>query len=307
MVKLIKNGLCIVRRVIDVNFTYPSQKKKWATRGQEIFEHKTKDGLVFFLDGSQLVDQLIFVEGIYEKRLLDNLRGFFDEGAIAVDIGANIGNHSIYLSQDFQEIHCFEPNPETFGRLSRNVAANGLSNLKLHQVALGDEDTILPFNENQDGNLGNSGFVNDQILTDTSSVRVVNIPVRSADDFIQSLGISRLDFAKVDVEGFEPQVFNGLRKTIERYRPLVAFEFHGQMTHPDDFKKISDCLPGYGFYEMFFSPATGPIGDKIKWYLRNGNRAELRKFTEPEARSYDTILAFPSEEMAKRFTSEDRD
>lgn len=191
-------------------------------------------------------------------------------------------------------------------RLKRNVDANGIFNIKLHQVALGDSDTVLNFRENLAGNLGNSGFVDELVHSEddeNDNVRFTPIPVRQADQFVDGLELSRVDFIKIDVEGFEPKVFNGLRKTIVNHRPFVAFEFHGQSANPSEFKAIADCLPGYGFYELVFSPAEGSIRDKLLWYFRHGRKAGLRKFFEPESRTYENILAFPTEDAAARFLS----
>lgn len=306
MKKVLKNVLPLARRILEVKYIYPARRKEWAKLRDQNFEHKTKDDLVFFLYGSEYVDQFIFIEGIYEKRFLEQLRGAFDRNAIALDIGANIGNHAIYLHQDFREIHCFEPNPETFMRLDRNVDANGISNIKIYQVALGDSDTVLTFRENLGGNLGNSGFVDESVHSEEDeedNVRFIPIPVRQADQFVDGLGLSRVDLIKIDVEGFEPKVFNGLRKTIVKHRPLVAFEFHGQSANLGEFKAIADCLPGYGFYELTFSPAEASIRDKLLWYLRHGGKPELKEFLEPESRTYENILAFPTKDAAARFFS----
>lgn len=297
----ITNLMFLAKHILDVKYVYPARRRKWANLRDQIFEHKTSDGLVFFLDGSQFVDRNIFVEGIYEKRFLENIRGAFDENAIALDIGANIGNHALYLHKDFREIHCFEPNSETFRRLSRNVNANGISNIKMHQVALGDSDTIMDFRENLDGNLGNSGFVDESAHLQDAKVHFKRIPVRQADKFIEGLEIHRIDFVKIDVEGFELKVLNGLRKTIINHRPSIAFEFHGQHSNSGDFKRISNCLPDYSFYELVFSPKEGSTRAKLLWYFRHGGKAELKKIFEPESRTYENILAFPTADAAAYF------
>ena len=68
----------------------------------------------------------INLDGRYEKRTLDLIRNYLKsvisdlERSVALDIGANIGNHSVYFSDLFEEVFAFEPNPRTFALLRFN-------------------------------------------------------------------------------------------------------------------------------------------------------------------------------------------
>jgi FkbM family methyltransferase len=296
--KLLDKIQYISQRVVE-KFIIPRRKRIIAQHGRSPFRHKADKGLVFTIYPTEFVDQKIYIEGIYEKRFLDNLIGKFECGAIFLDIGANIGNHALYLHNEFAEIHCFEPNPETFRRLSENVAINQFKNIKLHQVALGDHNAVLPFSEMVTGNLGNSGF----FIEDTSEVsyRVKELPVFEADGYVDGLNLARVDFIKIDVEGFELQVFKGLSKNIAKFRPIIAFEFHGQSALPGDFEKITSYLPGYKMYDLVYSPAYVSPMDRLKWNLRHGANAVLELINEPKSRTYENILAMPSDAVFRKF------
>lgn len=287
-----------LHRMLEEMFLRPARKRRLIKK-QNSFVHRTNEGFVFHLDPREYVDRAIFVEDIYERRFLHFLRGRFPEGAVALDVGANIGNHSIYLSGDFSLIHCFEPNAETFRRLTRNIEANGLAHVKAHQVALGERDELLAFRENLDGNLGNSGFMGDE--KPVERCRIKPIQVHQGDVVVDDLGLSRLDFIKIDVEGFEPAVLRGLRSTISRYRPILAFEFHGQHSENKAFLEIGTCLPGYLFCELVFAPASASPLAKLRWQLKHGEEPVLRQIREPEPRSYENILAFPDHQLLRQF------
>jgi hypothetical protein len=84
--------------------------------------------------------------GIYEKEELEMLFEFlsplekiFEDGT-AFDVGANIGNHSMFFSKKFKRIHSFEPHPSTFYILNFNT--NQLKNISTHNIGLGDESGI---------------------------------------------------------------------------------------------------------------------------------------------------------------------
>ncbi len=298
--RVLPNAIYVVRRSIGRTIIEPMRRRQFA-RESDVFVHRTNHGYVFNLDPAQSIDETIFVEGSFEARFLEFMHGRFERGAIALDIGANIGNHAIHLSKDFAEIHCFEPNPDVFRRLAENIRLNGLDNIRLHQAGLGDCDDVLMFRENLEGNLGASGFVEDSAPSGHS--RILRLPVFEADKFVERLDITRVDFIKIDVEGFEQRVLKGLRATIARHRPIVAFEFHGHLAGPDDFGKLASCLPDYRFYDLEYAPEAASALEKLKWNFRHGGAPVLKRFEHPEPRTYENILAFPSPEAFGLFAN----
>jgi FkbM family methyltransferase len=297
---VLPNAMYVVRRSIGRTIVEPLRRRRFA-KESHVFIHCTNRGYIFKLDPAQSIDEAIFVEGCFEGRFLEFLQGRFEPGAVALDVGANIGNHAIHLNRDFAEIHCFEPNPEVFRRLTDNIRSNRLANIRLHQAALGDCDDTLMFRENLEGNLGASGFVDDDRPSGHS--RILRLPVFQADKLVRQLGITRVDFIKIDVEGFEQRVLKGLRETIAFNRPIVSFEFHGHLAGPDDFGKLTACLPDYQFYDLEYAPASASALEKLKWNFRHGGAPVLKRFDRPEARTYENILAFPSPEVFSRFTN----
>ena len=258
------------------------------------FIHRTPDGFYFKIDPGQYIDGYIYIDGIFERSFLDGLKGKFPEGAVALDIGANIGNHAIYLSRDFAEIHCFEPNPHAVERLLQNLSLSGATHIKVHPVGLGSEDAVLPFRENLDGNLGCSGFVEDTSPVQNSAITY--LPVKRGDNYVASLGLERLDYIKIDVEGFELSVLEGLRRTTEKYRPVVSFEYHGQSAAPGTFEAIKRCLPDYAIIEPVHAPESG-FAKKLSWNVRNAGAPVFKAVKDPEPRTYDNILAVPPERL----------
>ncbi|WP_152564353.1 FkbM family methyltransferase [Neorhizobium vignae] len=298
--QVLPNAIYVMRRSIDRTIIEPMRRRQFA-KESNVFTHRTNRGYVFNLDPAQSIDEAIFVEGSFEGRFLDFLHGRFEPGAVALDIGANIGNHAIHLHEDFAEIHCFEPNPEVFRHLTENIRSNGFDNIQLHQAGLGDCDDVLMFRENLEGNLGASGFVDDD--TPSGHSRILHLPVFEGDKLIARLGITRVDFIKLDVEGFERRVLKGLRETIALRRPIVAFEFHGHLAGPDDFQKLVSFLPDYRFYDLEYAPESASTLEKLKWNFSHGGTPVVRQFEYPEPRTYENILAFPSPEEFDRFTT----
>jgi FkbM family methyltransferase len=158
-------------------------------------------------------------------------------GGTVVDIGANIGNHALFLSRKAGVVHCFEPNPRAYQRLERNIALNDISNIIVHQHGIGSENAVRHFHDESDGNLGMSRYSPDGEL---------ELEVRRGDDVIS---LDRVDLIKIDVEGMEADVLCGLRRSIRKYRPVVVFEYNG-----GDWQTIVESLPGYSISEPVFAP-----------------------------------------------------
>jgi len=135
----------------------------------------------------------------------------------------------------------------------------------IHPVGLGAKTGTLPFVADVPGNLGSAHF------QEQESDETIFLDVVRGDSYIIELGIKDIDFIKIDVEGFELEVLQGLRKTIERYRPILTFEYHAQDFNDDHFYGFLDVLVGYTLVELVFAPAKASFIDKLAFnYVKCG-------------------------------------
>ena len=169
-----------------------------------------------------LISTAIFVDGQFEASELDFLREKvfpqLDRTGICLDIGANIGNHSLDFARSFAKVYAFEPNPSTFQLLRYNAglvagveALNfGLSSaprwVSAHQVA---------------GNIGASHITGSGA---DSVAGEMTFEVRRLDDLDEVRAADRIAFMKVDVEGHELQCLVGAEATLKKHRPVVVLE-----------------------------------------------------------------------------------
>lgn len=153
---------------------------------------------------------------------------FFDEdadlplpsaGATVIDAGANIGLFTLFLvhkygRERFAAIHLFEPNPETFARLRRNLAANGLEGPEgpctAHLLALSDRAGTI-YMESPHGY---------SVLNMVSEIGTVPVTCRTLDDWRREQGVGAVDLFKVDVEGHEVALLRGGPETLGASRHL---------------------------------------------------------------------------------------
>ena len=141
----------------------------------------------------------------------------FKKGA-ALDIGANIGNHSIYFSKFFEKIYSFEPNTSTFSLLTAN--SKWQTKIVPLNYGLGEYSGTFMMHE-ETGNFGASSIIptNNERATD-----VVSIAVRTLDEHVEEL--KNVLFVKIDVEGFEANVLRGGEAFISANEPVIVLEQH---------------------------------------------------------------------------------
>lgn len=200
------------------------------------------------------VDNDIFLHNVYESYFLSILKKELKEGAVFVDIGANIGQHSLFASQivgDKGKVISFEPIPRIFEQFSRSVEENRkykkCNNILLHNIACGDviENMYIYICED---NVGASSLVTKERVGEKISVKI-----DIADKILETE--KRIDFIKIDVEGFEWEVLKGLEYTIKKFRPKLFLEyspFYYRLKDPEIGKKILDFffLKNYYIYNF---------------------------------------------------------
>lgn len=165
--------------------------------------------------------------GLYEKENLEYLNALLTriDAPVVLDIGANIGNHSLALATQAAAVHAFEPLPEVVAVLEHNVRQNGLENIHVHPYALSDENSEAVLYQNRSGNVGGSSFDRN-----SGDVEAVNVPKRVGDEVVGELGLERIDLVKIDVEAHELYVLTGLMNTLQKQRPFIMMEWADQLT-----------------------------------------------------------------------------
>lgn len=161
------------------------------------------------------------MQGVFEPETVELFQSLVKPGALALDVGANIGCTVLLLSQLARQTVSFEPSPSTFAFLRQNVQA-GAGNVETVNAGLGREPAdlnIVFFPSHRSG-----GFVSSEKLAGhvMEPIRILN-----GDAFVRTaLAGARVDFIKIDVEGFELEVLAGLSETIAADRPVVTLELN---------------------------------------------------------------------------------
>ena len=151
------------------------------------------------------------------------------QSIILFDVGANCGDYSKELRSEFPnaEIFAFEPNPHTFEKLAKSLRSEndhcycvGMS----HKVECQTIYTYVNELDSQHASIYKDVFLNVHHATDISSI---DIQLTTIDEFCEKNHIERIDFLKIDVEGYEFDVLLGAKRMLEKNRiHIIQFEFN---------------------------------------------------------------------------------
>lgn len=171
------------------------------------------------------IDKHIFYYGAYEKPVLFFLRDIMTSAysgqGVFLDIGANTGQHSLFMSRHAREIHAFEPWAPVLKKLHRHIEINRLKNLVIHPFGLGNENSKQLFYAPPKNNLGTGSFVKE---FSSQNQPGETLEIRIGDEFLETASIASVDLIKMDIEGYEKLALKGLTRTLHKHRPIVEFE-----------------------------------------------------------------------------------
>jgi len=209
------------------------------------------------VEGDHIQETIRKTETFYEIEMLECIQRLATPGALAVDAGANVGNHTLFLAGVCgMRVLSFEPESTCFDILERNVARNALGGqVTLHRAALG-------------ARAGRG----EPVIEDPRNLGMTRFHVRSkggtpmvALDRVPRSG--RVQILKVDVEGMEEAVLKGAGRTLKEDRPMVFLE----ADRPEQLQALKAFLAPYGYrlIENFNWTATwlfAPAEDEAERY-----------------------------------------
>ncbi len=165
-------------------------------------------------------------------------------GDTIVDIGANIGTHSVFFSQAVGpggKVMAIEAQPQIFEILKLNLALNTCANVTAIHAACGaapGELSVPAIDYDRDGNFGAFSFRIDGIE------RLLPVTARAPSTLVPMMPLDAMELAachlmKIDAEGMESEVMDGAARTIERFRPVLYLENNNRDASRGLFERVS--------------------------------------------------------------------
>ena len=165
----------------------------------------------------------INLDGIYERYELNLVIEYLKNNQLikgsVLDIGANIGNHSLFFSKYYEHIYSFEPNPRTFQLLKMNASL--VNNIECINTGLSDSEKTATLSTDP-SNYGASSL--GKRFNNTRAFQQ-EVKLRTLDSFAD-IYLHKIGLIKIDVEGHELAVLKGGDQFISKNRPTILFEQH---------------------------------------------------------------------------------
>lgn len=206
-----------------------------------VFTHKSRKIKIDLPKGTGNVGKTIRKGRFYEKKFLEYIAKQNIDG-VYVDVGANIGNHSVYFGifSRAQKIISFEPHPIVFEVLKKNIENNKLnSKVDIYNVALGEKS----------GKCSIAVEPTDEI----GGARVVpgnNVDQWKLDRFVEE----KIAVIKMDVEGYEKFVVKGAKQVLKKHKPELFVELTSKKQYLEVYNLIKEF--GYQPIGVFNNSAT---------------------------------------------------
>ena len=206
------------------------------------------------------IDFLTFFFGSYERGIIKFLeKSILTTDMIVLDIGANVGHHTLFFSSQVKHVYSFEPYAKVRSLLEEKIRTNRIFNVEIVPFGLSSQTQTLEYFEPNEHNSGTGSF-QPEYYSENKRTGIL-LELITGDGFIQQRSIKKIDFVKIDVEGFEHFVLEGMNACLNESRPIVMMEF-GKQTQ--EYCKSPDGLFGlfpsnYVFYKLgrpFTSMAT---------------------------------------------------
>jgi FkbM family methyltransferase len=199
-----------------------------------------------------LIEDHIIRNACWEPQLMELMAVLIRPNSVFVDVGANIGFHSLHIAARNPETRChaFEPHPEIFRQLTRNTLLSALKNVTLHHHALAGTRREGVFYL-QDASAYNRGLSSSIPHSDLKNRwQEARVRFEPLDDVLSDLDRGAVSLIKIDTQGTEREVLAGAQRTVSEARPAILFEFESRY-HADPAREIQAILSLLPKYEIF--------------------------------------------------------
>jgi FkbM family methyltransferase len=205
------------------------------------------DGITYELNLNELIDSSIYYMGCFEPLTTKVINKFVKSGMVVFDIGANIGCHTLRFAKLVGEngkVFAFEPMSDAFLKLKRNIKLNNFDNIINEQIALSNITQ-----EKQQAFFRTSWLLDGTI---PSREKKENVNFITLDEYVKRSNMNRIDFIKLDVDGYEYKIIQGGKTTLKQFKPLLLIEL-GEYTLNNFGDKVENLINlldslGYAFY-----------------------------------------------------------
>jgi FkbM family methyltransferase len=224
----------------------------------------------------------LLINKVYEEFETEIVKKLIKKGDIVLDVGANIGYYTLIFAKlvgDKGRVYAFEPEPKNFVLLTKNIELNQYQNVMLVQKALSDKEGIIKLNLLEDNTAGH--FIGSVTKNNENSI---DVSVTRLDEYFNDYD-GTINFIKMDVEGAESGVIQGMIKLLQKINHLTMMvEFNPRIiirfgVEPEHYLELLQ-ENGFKLYEL----------DGKRKKIKPVNLSEILRNYPPEKEKYTNLL-----------------
>lgn len=177
----------------------------------------------FYVLDNCIISNCIKNNQIWEEHMHDIFKKYVSKDSVVIECGCHIGTHTLPLASLCKTFYGFEPMPNTYDILNKNIELNNITNAIIYKKGVSNKEDITQYCWIPENNPGGSGLDNNPMGI-PSWITPTNKNIKVELTTIDLLQLDKLDFIKIDVEGYETFVIDGAINTIRKCRPVIIME-----------------------------------------------------------------------------------
>jgi FkbM family methyltransferase len=203
----------------------------------------------------------IFFWGEYDPVMTNMLKSHIPEGGVCWDVGTERGWFSLLMGRlvgPTGRVDGFEAFPSNYEKLKKNIELNKFTWVYMHNLAISDKTCRMWFVPPSDEITNHVDYLQScsgvGYLAHEFRQGCIEVPTMTLDEHAEKVGLNRLDFIKMDIEGAETAGLRGAKKTILRYRPKLAVEYNRAtaIRAGTSMEELDELLESYGYDRFTF-------------------------------------------------------
>lgn len=221
MVSPFENWISYFTRDKDINNFFVKLLPSNLDYKSDAIRRKTVDGITYDLQLNEWMEYALFfgIKNEDKTPLFKNIQ----QGFLILDVGVNFGETLLNfakLTGNTGTVYGFEPMPFTYKKCRHNVGLNDFKNIVVENLALSNSMEKLVINDPLNGNSGGTYVSKITVAAENK----ITINAITLDDYVIEKDLKKIDFIKIDVEGYETNVLLGALNVIQKFKPILYIE-----------------------------------------------------------------------------------
>ena len=222
--QIVTTNSAFLRKILKVTLllSYRLSQVAWDGKNEEVVIRNFDSNILMTINPLRSMGKVIYWTGFHEVKELMFLHRFLTPEMVFLDIGANMGEYTLFAAKRLNcgHVYSFEPWPYMQKALEENIALNSFDNISVMHYGLSDKNGELPIFEVKHKHEGLSTlYPGDREIKAQHAIELKVLD----NEFVN---LNRLDFVKIDIEGSELLALKGARRSIEKFRPYVMVEIN---------------------------------------------------------------------------------